>query len=1042
MEVEDSTVGEQLGLLPSVWWQLSPLWRLCALSLANCRDSAEEPPGLVEVAAEVWQKAFDACKEANRLAPPLSGSKRGALHVFLTTITAPVVRLDLRAEVRLTPDDLLAVAAAPALLAAQEVHLDLSELPQLSDHCLSRILTSLAANLVSLKLNASAPKPLWISGRGIAPLGMCTRLAELSMRGTQPPSLRQAFHSVLESGGCQALRVLDLSSSTWIKNTTLQQIGKHLCDLRSLDLSQATTFNDLGAIAVARGCPHLEMLGVGGGHMFSDNSITDGTLVALARHCPRLRVVNMLHCVGITKKGILTLYQAAKDLEEFDFSDSLSADDRNDPWLEIEALHPSVTSYRWSGSWDRPDPESLVTAVAKTCGSRLRAFEMEYIELPSAATVEVLSSCLTALEVLKAEEVELRTGTTHLLPTLVRNSCATLRVLHLDSVTWLMGDGMRDLGTLCPVLEELKLRFSTRDMEAAAEADAEARGNGRVRLDLRSGLLLNFSLALPRSRRQRSRLQLDVRLWCPQLTRLEIHRAATPAQTLRLLKGASNVACVKLADVTPEVLEALADAQRFPNLAALSYTTFDAYADEDNDDEDEANKPSDLEVQCLDAFLRRRPNVRVKGYAVDFEQVPPTYKFPEAPHYWAQIRSACLEFPDLDAPGQAPTCWDSLADRCSDLRHMRLSEVPQCTPDALVNQFVNLQSLDVSNLRSHSIAWTLPRLVELNVLGMYKVEELRLDCPMLRTLDLGGAELITASLMHWLARHQDTMPYLENCAISATTSSIDIDEHSPAGELKETIRAIPASLVEFSVYNSLSLVAIDLTASSAAEVPMALEELRANHLPHLRTLAVTCCPRLRYLQAAGLYRLERLELDAPELCELELELPLSSALSATPNVGDGDGDGGGGDRDQGVRLVVHSLMPALQEVTIIIEEAEDRPPGSCSWPSQLVQDLLPHCPGLRSLKLQGMPLLSGQLLADDGSSSTLQLAAWAATLQTLAPRLECLSIDVDGGPAAHQVTAALTPLLAAVERVECAPSEQNGRRGTRASCIFWLRQPE
>jgi hypothetical protein len=47
--------------------------------------------------------------------------------------------------------------------------------------------------------------------------------------------------------------------------------------------------------------------------------------------------------------------------------------------------------------------------------------------------------------------------------------------------------------------------------------------------------------------------------------------------------------------------------------------------------------------------LNENPCVfRVKGYAVDFEQVPPTYKFPEAPHYWAQIRSACLEFPDLD----------------------------------------------------------------------------------------------------------------------------------------------------------------------------------------------------------------------------------------------------------------------------------------------------------------------------------------------------------------------------------------------------------
>jgi len=95
------------------------------------------------------------------------------------------------------------------------------------------------------------------------------------------------------------------------------------------------------------------------------------------------------------------------------------------------------------------------------------------------------------------------------------------------------------------------------------------------------------------------------------------------------------------------------------------------------------------------------------------------------------------------------------------------------------------------------------------------------------------------------------MPYLENCAISANTSSIDINEHSPgscataaspwsrteltdqhtthdtrhtthnsraAGEPEETLRAIPASLVEFSVYNSLSLVAIDLTAPSAAEV--------------------------------------------------------------------------------------------------------------------------------------------------------------------------------------------------------------------------------
>jgi hypothetical protein len=46
-------------------------------------------------------------------------------------------------------------ARATRCRAAQEVHLDLSELPQLCDHCLSRILTSLAANLVSLKLNGA-----------------------------------------------------------------------------------------------------------------------------------------------------------------------------------------------------------------------------------------------------------------------------------------------------------------------------------------------------------------------------------------------------------------------------------------------------------------------------------------------------------------------------------------------------------------------------------------------------------------------------------------------------------------------------------------------------------------------------------------------------------------------------------------------------------------------------------------------------------------------------------------------------------------------
>jgi hypothetical protein len=117
----------------------------------------------------------------------------------------------------------------------------------------------------------------------------------------------------------------------WWGWLAITEIGRHLRDLRSLDLSQATTFNDLGAIAVARvrvgycssllfsgssshltpspqGCPHLEMVGVGGGHMFSDSSITDGTLMALARHCPRLRVVNMLHCVGYATCTLPSIY--------------------------------------------------------------------------------------------------------------------------------------------------------------------------------------------------------------------------------------------------------------------------------------------------------------------------------------------------------------------------------------------------------------------------------------------------------------------------------------------------------------------------------------------------------------------------------------------------------------------------------------------------------------------------------------------------------------------------------------------------------------
>jgi hypothetical protein len=122
------------------------------------------------------------------------------------------------------------------------------------------------------------------------------------------------------------LRVLDLTGSD-VTDASLIYISKYCPELLKIDLNSIgkdprTSVTSAGIVAVAHGCPMLQVV-----FLRRCTVINDEAVVALATHCPQLRELNLGGCVAVTDLSLQKLGESSKFLKSLDLSRTSITDD-------------------------------------------------------------------------------------------------------------------------------------------------------------------------------------------------------------------------------------------------------------------------------------------------------------------------------------------------------------------------------------------------------------------------------------------------------------------------------------------------------------------------------------------------------------------------------------------------------------------------------------------------------------------------------------------------------------------------------------------
>jgi len=124
-----------------------------------------------------------------------------------------------------------------------------------------------------------------------------------------------------------------------INDATLNVVARSCPMLQSVDLTENKLISGTGLCSLADSCPHLSTL-----HL-SKVSLTDTTLIHLAKRLTRLTTIEVVNCVSLTPLSMIVLAQSCKFLMRIDFSHcetfsdaALEAFARNCPMLHVVIL--------------------------------------------------------------------------------------------------------------------------------------------------------------------------------------------------------------------------------------------------------------------------------------------------------------------------------------------------------------------------------------------------------------------------------------------------------------------------------------------------------------------------------------------------------------------------------------------------------------------------------------------------------------------------------------------------------------------------------
>lgn len=100
--------------------------------------------------------------------------------------------------------------------------------------------------------------------------------------------------------GCPNITNLDLHYSLYKEaNEAAKLIGKHLSELRRLNMHRTCHMLDDGLAAIAEGCSHIEQMEIGRNYQ-----LTDEALKKLSEHCNDLQLLGMYYNKKVSERGL------------------------------------------------------------------------------------------------------------------------------------------------------------------------------------------------------------------------------------------------------------------------------------------------------------------------------------------------------------------------------------------------------------------------------------------------------------------------------------------------------------------------------------------------------------------------------------------------------------------------------------------------------------------------------------------------------------------------------------------------------------------
>uniref|UniRef100_A0A8C1QVU1 F-box/LRR-repeat protein 2 n=1 Tax=Cyprinus carpio TaxID=7962 RepID=A0A8C1QVU1_CYPCA len=231
-------------------------------------------------------------------------------------------------------------------------------------------------------------------------LASCTSITNLSLKALSEgcPLLEQLNISwcdqVTKDGiqalvrCCPGLKGLFLKGCTQLDDEALQHIGAHCPELVTLNLQTCSQITDQGLITICRGCHRLQSLCVSG-----CANITDAILNALGQNCPRLRILEVARCSQLTDVGFTSLARVSKQSHKHTAQQCTSICITDGTLIQLSIHCPRLQVLSLSHCELITDDGIRQLGSGPCAHDRLEVIELDNCPLITDASLEHLKTC-------------------------------------------------------------------------------------------------------------------------------------------------------------------------------------------------------------------------------------------------------------------------------------------------------------------------------------------------------------------------------------------------------------------------------------------------------------------------------------------------------------------------------------------------------------------------------------------------------------------------------------------------------------------------